>query len=461
MRIFAVEPCKFSSKKMLPKKTNHTQGDLFKARLSSLINPNAPLIILAKKIDWGYFEREFAPLYKKNGAGSPPHPIRLMVGLLLIQYLKKLSDVEVVKQFVENVYYQAFCGYDYIPWEAPIDPSSLTRFRNRLGKKGVSKILKMTVELAIKEKIVSKKDFQKVVVDTTVMPKNITHPTDGALLDKMRKKIVKLAKDTKINLRQNYNKLAKKKLLMSGRYAHAKQYKRMKKATGSLRTYLGRIIRDVQRKTINNPDIATKFSALLDMAIRLKEQKKKDKNKIYSIHEPGVYCIAKGKARNPYEFGAKVSIVTTQKKGIVLTSEALEKNEYDGHTLKKSLEIAEKMSSIPIRKVLVDKGYKGHGVKDKQVYISGQRRGISLYMRRQMLKRSSVEAHIGHMKNEGRLGISMLKGVLGDKINASLCGAAHNLRLIIKNYPIFDWVTANISFHRQKFDLDFVIISFF
>ena len=216
--------------------------------------------------------------------------------------------------------------------------------------------MKMTVQLAIKEKIVSKKDLQKVIVDTTVMPKNITHPTDGVLLNKMRKKIVKLAKETKIKLRQNYNKLAKQKLLKSGRYAHAKQYKRMKKAIGSLKIYLGRIIRDVQRKIINHPDMVIKFAPLLAMAIRLRKQKKKDKNKIYSIHEPGVYCIAKGKARKPYEFGAKVSIVTSQKKGIVLTSEALEKNEFDGHTLKKSLVIAEKMSSVPIKQVFVDKG---------------------------------------------------------------------------------------------------------
>jgi len=362
---------------MCPKKTNHSQEHLFQTRLSDFINNQNPLVLLAKKIDWEFFEQEFKSLYKKDGAGYPPHPIRLMVGLLIIQYMKKLSDGEVVKMFVEGVYVQAFCGYDYMQWEAPIDSSSLVRFRKRLGEEGVTKILKMTVELAVKEKIVSKKELQKVVVDTTVMPKNITYPTDGALLNKARKKIVNLAKKERVPLRQNYNQLAKKELFKSSRYAHAKQYKRMRRSIKSLKTYLGRIVRDIERKTTNDLDSEEKFRHLLKIAKRLISQKKKCKNKLYSIHEPKVYCISKGKTRTPYEFGSKVSIVTTQKKGIVLTADALEKNEYDGHTLAKSLEKAENASKTEIKQVFVDKGYKKHGIEDKKVYMSGQRRVLN------------------------------------------------------------------------------------
>lgn len=250
--------------------------------------------------------------------------------------------------------------------------------------------------------------------------------------------MVSLAKKENVPLRQNYNRLAKKKLIKVGRYAHAKQFKRMRKSAKSLKNYTGRVCRDIERKIADDRKLGEKFTPILSITQKLLEQTKKSKNKIYSIHEPQVYCVSKGKARKPYEFGSKVSFVCTQKKGIVLAAQALETNLYDGASLRSSIDLSQEITTVPIKQVFVDKGYKGHGIEDTKVYIAGQKRGISSYMKRQMHKRSIIEGVIGHMKEKSKLAKNLLAGVLGDKLNAILCAVAHNFRMIINNnYLIF------------------------
>jgi len=215
-------------------------------RTSSWIDPNHPLKRLADSIDWSYFEKELSSHYKE-GCGYPPKPIRLMIGMLMLEYMHKQSDEQVVVHWIENPYWQYFCGYDYAEWKAPIDPSSLTRFRNRIGKEGVGKILQATIQEALKQGYIKPKDFKKVIADTTVMDKNIAHPIDTALLNKSRKKLIKLAKRTDVKLRQNYERVGPKAVLQASRYAHAKQFKRMRKVKKKLKTYLGRVVRDVRQ----------------------------------------------------------------------------------------------------------------------------------------------------------------------------------------------------------------------
>ena len=441
---------------MAVSKTNHDQGRLFQARLSEQLNLENRFIVLAKKLDWKKLEEDLGCFYIKKGPGQPAKPIRLMVGLLMVQHMEKLSDEGTLRFFQENVYCQAFCGYDYLQKEAPIDATSLIRFRNRIGKAGMDKILAMTVKQAVKHKVIKKKDLQKVVADTTAMPKNIQHPSDARLLDKVRRDIVVLAKKQKIPLRQNYNRLGKKTLLKSGRHGHAKQFKRMQRCIKTLRTYLGRVIRDVERKISTSEELKELFAPLLDSSKKILTQRKDTKNKVYSIHEPHVYCIAKGKARKPYEFGSKVSFITTQNKGLILTANCLEKNDYDGHTLKPSLYNAEKLNEITIREILVDQGYKKHGIIDKKVYMSGQKKGLTYYLKRRLDKRSSVEAHISHMKNDGKLSVNFLKGRKGDEINAVLCAIAHNLRIIINNnYAILKWAIIAFFSYKQMYRFKF------
>jgi IS5 family transposase len=282
--------------------------------------------------------------------------------------------------------------------------------------------------------VITQKSIQNVAVDTTVQEKNIAHPTDSKLMDKARQKLVDLCKKEGVNLRQNYNKVSKLAVLMTGRYAHANQFKRMKKKVKEIKNYLGRVTRDMTRSIGGREDLKTKFQPLLATAERLLKQTKDSKNKLYSLHEQDVQyvqCIAKGKAKKKYEFGCKVSLAVTLNEGFALHAGALEGNPFDGHTLKKTLEKAEKNTNLTIKKVFVDKGYKGHSVDTKEVYISATRK-LSMRLKKMLRRRFVIERMIGHMKNDGKLGKNYLKDIIGDKVNAVLSAVAHNILLILK-----------------------------
>jgi IS5 family transposase len=433
---------------------DNRQEELFQPRLSGQLNQKNELMILSRMIPWDSLESEFSDLYQsvRNVGGQPPKPIRLMIGLLLLQHLHNLSDEQVVRGWVENPYWQHFCGYDFLQWEFPINPSSLTRFRQRLGSVRLEKILSLTIAVAVKSEAVKVKDLKKVIVDTTVMPKNIEFPTDSKLYDKARERLVNLAAKNGIALRQNYNLVAKTLLRKISGYLHAKQMKRARKAIKHLRTIVGRVVRDVERKISNSAqknfspensrnakNLSEIFTPILDQAKRLLVQERRDKNKLYSLHEPDVACISKGKAHKRYEFGCKVSITTTHKQGLVISSQALPKNPYDGHTLKPALESSERITGVEIESAFVDRGYKGHGVESDplrnhtKIFISGQRRGLTKSLKKQLKRRSAIEPMIGHMKQEGKLGLCRLKGIVGDQINALLTGVGHNLRLILNH----------------------------
>ena len=414
---------------MKPNKTDTSQSELFKSRLSNQLNPKGPLFILSQQINWSVFEKEFGSFYRA-GPGQPPKPIRLMVGLMMLQHMHGLSDEQVVHQWVQNPYWQYFCGYDYLQWDLPIDPSSMTRWRKRLGIENLEKILAETIMTALKTEAAAPKDLKRVIADTTVMEKNIAFPTDSKLLNRAREQLVDLASECGLKLRQSYARVGRFAALNTGRYAHAKQFKRMRKEVKKLKNYLGRTVRDIERQIKDSLDLQRTFADLLDKAKQLLSQEKTSKDKLYSLHAPEAYCISKGKAGKPYEFGCKVSLVLPHKQGLALSSQALHENQYDGHTLSSSLKKAEKMTQTSIEQAFVDKGYKGHDVEGTKVYISGQKRGMTRTLKKHLKRRSAIEPHIGHMKSEGKLRRNYLKGAIGDAFNAVLCAIGHNLRLI-------------------------------
>ena len=429
---------------MNPSKVDNSQDNLFQSRLSSQLNPKHEMVILSKMINWDCIEDEFSSFYDGNNSkgGKPPKPVRLMSGLLLLQHLHSLSDDQVVRGFVENPYWQFFCGYDFLQWEFPIDPSSLTRFRGRIGSDGMNKILFLTINVAIKSEVVKVKDLEKVIVDSTVMPKHISFPMDSKLYNKARENLVKLSKKHGVALRQNYNLVAKRLSFQIGRYLHAKQMKRAKKAMKKVKVILGRVVRDVERKiglSVNSIELTKIFSSNLTQTKRLLAQQRSDKKKLYSLHEPNVDCISKGKARTRYEFGCKVSLTTTHKQGLVIAAQAIAGNPYDGHTLESALTSSQKLTNVKIKSAFVDKGYKGHGIDPKEVniFISGQKRHngkkLTKTIKKQLKRRSAIEPMIGHMKQDGRLNLSRLKGIAGDQINAILVAAGHNVRLILNH----------------------------
>ncbi len=414
---------------MKPLKTDHRQGRMFQMRLADDLNPNNQLYILSQHIDWDDLEKDFCNLFVEQ-AGAPAKPVRLVVGLLMLEHMFNLSDESVVHFWLENPYWQFFCGFDYLQWEFPIDPSSLSKWRKRIGETGLLKILACTLKTAIAIGAVKAASLKKVIVDTTVMPKNITFPTDSKLYFRSIQTLIRMAKNNNIELRQTYAFLSKKALRKSFQYSHARQMRRAQKERKRLKTYLGRIKRDIERKILGNKILEAIFIPTLKIVEKLLTQEKNSKNKIYSIHEPLTECISKGKIHKKYEFGCKASIVLTHKEGFVLGLEALQGNPYDGHTLKQVIENAEKLSNNLIQRIFVDKGYRGHEIEDKEVFLSGQRKGVTPEIKKQIKRRSAIEPHIGHMKNDGKLGRNYLKGLLGDKLNAILCGIGHNLRLM-------------------------------
>lgn len=424
-------------------------ADLYRARLDNILDHRHELFELAERIDWDGFEEAFGHVYKP--VGRPAKPTRLMVALSYLKHVHDLSDEEVVARWVENPYWQWFSGFEYFQHEAPIDPSLLSRWRKRIGPEGLERLLAETVRLGVETGVVKAGSLERVSVDTTVQPKAIAHPTDSRLYHKALEVLVRRAKRAGIPLRQAHARLAKQAAVRAGRYAHARQYRRMKRELRRLRTYLGRVHRDLGRKIAGDDGLQAHFGRLLGLIERLLSQQPKDKNKLYSLHAPEVACIAKGKARTPYEFGCKVGIAATNREDFVVAAKAFAGNPYDGHTLAATLDQAEAMSGVTARRVYVDRGYRGHDVADKdRVYIAGRKRGVTPTIRRELRRRSSIEAAIGHMKTDGRLDRNHLLGTEGDATNAILAAAGYNLRQILRRLRLFfalvlAWLTAQTN----------------
>lgn len=416
---------------MFPKPTNHDQGELFSPRLSKLLNPNHSLLLFAELIDWQRLEKEFLNFFTEE-TGAPAKPVRLVTGVFMLQHMSGLSDEETVKVWVENPYWQLFCGYDFLQWKFPLHPSSLSRWRTRLGKSGMQKILSETIRSALAGDVIQESDMSSVIVDTTVMPKNIAFPTDSRLYYKSLKQLTRFAKRFKIKLRQSYIFLAKRALRLVSKYAHSRKMKQARRETRRLKTYFGRVLREIERFVEGDSELQKIAFAWLLTLRKIFEQKRIDSPKIYSVHEPQVECISKGKAHKKYEFGCKASIVVTHKQGLVLSSEALHGNPFDGHTLQQSINDAELNSGTTIHRLFLDKGYRGHQVKDKEVFISGMRR-LTVHFKRLLKRRQAIEPIIGHMKSDGKLDRNYLKGIDGDCLNAILCGIGHNIRLILNH----------------------------
>lgn len=417
---------------MKPIKKMTIQSNFLKPWLSTILNPSNELYLLASRINWKILENEFEMLFVEN-RGAPAKPVRLVVGLMMLQHMYNYSDEGVVEQWVENPYWQFFCGEQQLQWDMPIDPSSLPRWRKRIGKDGMNKILSETIKTALETGTVSAKSLQKTIVDTTVMEKNITFPMDSKTQYRAINRLVKMANSHEIPLRQSYIHIGRKCLIKAGRYSHARQMKRARSERKKIKTYLGRLYRDIQRKIEVNDFLQSIFKGTFEIVEKLLSQTKDSKNKIYSLHEPHVECIAKGKTHKKYEFGCKASFVITHKEGLMLGAAALHGNPFDGHTLKQALIEAECNSGKRIDQTFVDKGYKGHGITDRKVFVNGQKKGVTKWFKSQLKRRQSIEPHIGHMKSDGKLGRNFLKGKIGDQLNAALCGIGHNLRMIARN----------------------------
>lgn len=418
---------------MGPKPAKSTADhDLFRTELVNLIDQRHELVRLAELIDWQAFAAEWSPQFV-SATGRPALPTRLMASLLYLKHVYALSDEDTVERWSENPYWQHFSGERYFQHELPCDASSLVRWRQRIGEAGCEWLLAQSIEAAKRGRVIKRSSLDTVVLDTTVQPKAIAHPTDSRLLNKAREQLADAAQDAGITLRQSYARVGKAAEHQAGRYAHARQYQRMRREIRKLRTWLGRVIRDVQRK---DGEITGALKTKIEIAQRLYEQRRDSKNKLYALHAPEVECIAKGKARTPYEFGVKTSVAVTAKEGLVVGMRSMPGNPYDGHTVDSQIEQISILTGTTPKMALVDRGYRGVQAGAGTRLLVSHTRRLPRNLKKLLKRRQVVEPMIGHMKTDGLLDRNWLKGALGDAMHAVLCGAGHNLRMILAHLRV-------------------------
>lgn len=424
---------------MRPKERRDSgQADLLRSRLDQILNMEHALVKLAAAIDWRCLEEKLGEV-SDDGPGRPPLPTRLMAGLAILKSMHNLSDEGLCERWLENPYYQLFCGEEFFQHHLVFDRTSLTRWRLRMGEERLTALLQESLAAATRLGAAKPADFRAVIVDTTVQEKAITFPTDAKLMHRARERLVKLAGKHGIRLRQSYARVGKIALIKHQRYAHAKQFKRANRQLKRLRTMLGAVIRDITRKIAGRPELMAPFGLPLSLARRVRDQRQRERGrKVYSLHAPEVECIGKGKAHKPYEFGVKVSVATPlyRSRGgqFVAHIKALPGNPYDGHTLATILPAIENSIGANLAKIVADAGYRGHNApKDKtfKVHVAGYKRGLTKAVKRALRRRSAVEPVIGHLKSDHRMGRNFLAFSQGDANNAVLAAVGYNFSLLL------------------------------
>jgi len=343
-----------------------------------------------------------------------------------------LGDETFVDRWIENPYWQYFCGETFFQYEKPFDPSEFVHFRRRIGEVGAQKILKLSISLFDSKEVHEK----EVLIDTTVQEKNITFPTDSKLHKKIIEGCRKIAEKEDITLRQSYRRIVKQLMIEQRFREHPKKRKKANAAARKLKTIAGRLVRDVER-SLDEKDRLNCYDDQLWLYYRVLGQKRDDNNKIYSFHAPAVKCISKGKEHKRYEFGNKSSFVLTKKSGIVVGAMAFEDNIYDGHTLEPQLAQVEDLLGRLPETALVDRGCKGRkSILGVNIKIPGSGKGKTAYQkakdRERFRRRASIEPIIGHLKQDHRVLRNYLKGVEGDMINTLLAGAAFNMMKMLR-----------------------------
>jgi len=423
---------------MVGKQDNTPQLSIFDTPLERFINLEHELCVLSGQIDWDSVEKEFAVYFSE--IGRPSVPIRTIVGLLLLKHIYNLSDEAIVDRWIENPYWQYFSGEKVFQTQKPFDPTEFIHFRNRIGKEGAEKLLKVSIQLFGKEA-----QEKEVLIDSTVQEKNITYPTDAKQHKRIIEKVNKIAKQEGITLRQTYTRTLKQLMIDQRFHNHPRRRKRAKAALRKIKTIAGRQTRDIQRQF--SPAQQQRYKEIFIIINKILAQQKGDKNKIYSIHEPKVSCIAKGKEAKKFEFGNKSGFVLTKTTKIVVGAIGFENNPYDGHTLEEHLNQTEYLTESRPKIGIVDRGYRGRKKINGTEIISPSvpKKGTTQYEKRKARKRfrarAGIEPVIGHIKHDHRMLRNYLKGVIGDQLNTILAGTGYNLKKMlnrIKEQILFD-----------------------
>lgn len=441
--------------------------DFFRLRLDQMIDLRHPLAVLASRMPWQEIEAAVAHRFARkaragaalpeldlfgqtlvrtprpSNAGRPRVPLRIMVSLLYLKHAFNESDEGVVERWAETPTWQYFSGQAYFEHRLPCDATTLVKFRQLLGEEGVEELLAQTINVAAALGLIERKDLRCVVVDSTVQEKAIAHPTDSRLLETARTKLVQAAKDLGIKLKQTFQREGQALARQAGRYAHARQFKRMRRAIARQRTIVARLAREIERKVAHaGQALWQSLREVLDKARRIVAQSAQrgrvdGEPKLYSWHAPEVECINKGKARRPYEFGVKVGVASTLEGNLIVGACAFHGNPYDVHTLAEQIEQATILmqdTGVKPETAFVDLGYRGVDADNAEVCLvhRGKMRRLSAKARRQLKRRQAIEPIIGHLKQDHRMGRCHLKGEMGDRLHAVLCAAGYNIRWLLR-----------------------------
>ncbi len=452
--------------------------DFFRSRIDQMIDLRHPLAVLASRMPWQEIEARVAHLFvrkahageampdldlfgekpqrvaTRSNAGRPRVPLRVMIALLYLKHAFNESDEGVVARWGETPTWQFFAGQPYFEHRPPCDATTLVKFRRLLGEEGVEELLAQTVNVAVSLKLIPAAALATVVVDSTVQEKAIAHPTDAKLLETARAKLVEAAQDAGIELKQTFAKEGRLLRFKAGRYAHAKQFKRLCRVVKRQSTVVGRLAREIERKaSVLSAAVRQALSETLTKAQRIADQSRSRKNttgtpKLYAWHAPEAECIAKGKSKTPYEFGVKVGIASTLHHNLIVSARAFKGNPYDGHTLAEQMEQAAILvqdTGIKPTTAYVDLGYRGVDGANPGLAIKhrGKFKTLTAKERKWLKRRQAIEPIIGHLKADHRMNRCHLKGEQGDRLHAVLCAAGYNiqwlLRMIAKKGVTFLW----------------------
>ena len=394
-------------------------------RLDLALDLDRELVRLVGTIPWETLAEDFGPLYCADN-GRPGIPIRLKAGLHFLKHLKCISDEQRVRGWTVNPHWQFSCGEQFFQYALPIDPSQMTRWRQRIGDAGVERLLRAALTTAQRAGVLPEDSLDKAIVDTLVQLKVVEHPKGVRLYRKVHAAMLRIAQQDGISLRQGYRKQIVWSFLKHGGHAKAKHFTRACRVLCSLNTMTGRVMRDVERK-MDDTAYETHQGTMILAELTL-TQMRFTKGKACSLHAPEVERIAKAKPHKPYECGVKARQAFTYNEGFVVGVQSCLGNPFDGHTLEGQLDQVERITYKVPSTAFLDRGYKDHGVPGERirVLIIGTRK-LGASLKRHLHRRAAVEPAIGHMKNERLLGRDCLKGMEVDAMNAVLCSACQNL----------------------------------
>jgi transposase, IS5 family len=447
--------------------TDAATDDFFRSRIDQMIDLRHPLAVLSSRMPWQEIEARVAHLFVRkahtgvamtdldlfgekpqrkavtSNAGRPRVPLRVMIALLYLKHAFNESDEGVVERWGETPTWQFFAGQPYFEHRQPCDATTLVKFRQLLGEEGVEELLSQTINVAVALKLIKPQELSRVIVDSTVQEKAIAHPTDSRLLETARAKLVEAAQGAGIELKQTFAKEGRLLRFKAGRYAHAKQFKRLRRVIKRQSTVLGRLAREIGRKsTVLGAAVRQGLSEALTKAQRIAQQARSRKNtsgasKLYAWHAPEVECIAKGKSKTPYEFGVKVGIASTLHHNFVVGARAFRGNPYDGHTLAEQMEQAAILMQDTGAKPMtayVDLGYRGVDAANPDLAIKhrGKFKTLTPKERKLLKRRQAIEPIIGHLKADHRMNRCHLKGEQGDLLHAVLCAAGYNIKWLLR-----------------------------